>query len=106
MIMEFKQFKRIATTLYNNKVKREKYLSKYPSNYREMIITEQYVESFIWESTFLFNEVFGEHYTHHGECLEWFLYEWKPGYSIVDDGVETVINSFDEYLNYKESTWI
>ena len=42
----------------------------------------------------LMKVAFGEHY----QSVEWFLYEWKPGFEVGIDGVETVINNIDDYI--------
>lgn len=32
--------------------------------------------------------------------VNWFLYDWREGYTITVDGFEYTINNIDDYLNY------
>lgn len=99
--MKFKTFENLVTTLYNNKLVRDEKFNKFPPNYRIMILDEEYVESVLQENDLLLEHVFGSHYL----CVCWFLFDWKPGYTLVDNGITYVIQSLEDYLNYKAYTW-
>lgn len=47
----------------------------------------------------LLKQVFGDMY----EDISWFLYEWKPGYTIGVGDVTYVINSEEDYYKYLET---
>jgi hypothetical protein len=99
--MKFETFENLVTQLYNNKLERDCQFNKFPINYKIMIFDDEYVESVLEENHLLMQHIFGDNYL----CVRWFLYDWKPGYTLVDNGIECVIQSIEDYLKYKEDNW-
>lgn len=82
----------IFRELYNNSVAREGYIDRVPVDIRDAISSNDYSINLQLERDMLLKQVFGE-YT---EAVEWFLYEWRPGFKVDD----VAINSIDEYIAY------
>jgi len=72
------------------------YIKNIPNAISSVIFDNGYVEPQNKIKDILMEVVFGE----HCESIEWFLYEWRPGYSVSYDGYSTVINNIDEYIQW------
>lgn len=101
--MKFETFKTIATYMYNSKKLMDDYLDKYPSDYQLLIIDNDYANTMYTQCDFLLKQLLDKF---NYECLMWFLHEWKLGFSIKENNIEYILNNFDDYLKYKEQTWI
>lgn len=99
--MTFEEFKIIFNRLLVNKRYYEE-LDEYPSTYSTLIVDDAYVNDLALLNEFLLRRVFPNHY----ECVMWFLWEWRPGYSVKQDGLEYIINNVEDYLAFKEQTWV
>jgi len=74
----------------------EEYLNKLPDDirYSGYIFDNGCINPLMIMKDRLMEAAFGEHY----QSVEWFLYEWQPGYEVGVDGVETKIHNIDEYI--------
>ena len=101
--MDFNQFESIARVMYIEKLKRFDYLDTLPTNISDFIIDDCYSNSLNTViDTILATVMPIEHY----DCLMWFLYDWKVGYSVImDDGTKYIINNIDDYISFKQETW-
>ena len=86
----------IFRTLHSNQQERDKYLDSLPNDFQNFILGNEYTESVAEERDMLFHLVFGE----HAYSIEWFLYEWQPGYEVGMNGVMTKIYSIDAYIQW------
>lgn len=89
---------KIFRELYANLLKRDEYFDTIPQDINMAFIENQYVDNLLHERDMLIRLIFGE----HSDAIEWFLYEWRPGFEV--DGVK--INNIDEYIDYmKKCEW-
>ena len=98
--MTFEEFEKIVLRLYENKIYYEK-MCNYPRNYSDFILEDDFVNDTLMLNSFLLDKLLGS----HSECVSWFLWDWKSGYSITHDGSEYVIMNIDDYLQFKKETW-
>lgn len=98
----FELFKEVVLRIEENNILYEKF-KNYPQNYRTFVWDDEWVEDTINMLDFILKKMFPEHW----DCLEWFMYDWKPGFSAImgEDGKEYVINNVEDYLKFKEETW-
>jgi hypothetical protein len=83
---------------------RENYLNRLrdvDSNLIDVIIDNKYVDSTLMQTDFLIDKVFGE-LTEH---VFWYLYDWRPGFSIEHDGVNYIIEDFDDFVEATEQMY-
>ena len=90
---------RIFRELVKNDQQRTAYLEKVPSDLHDVVIFNGYVDNLLHERDMLIRLIFGE----HSEAVEWFLYEWKPGYEVGVNGVTGNINSLDDYIEWMKT---
>jgi hypothetical protein len=72
------------------------YIKQIPTDIQDSFFDNGYVNTIRMMNDELIEVAFGEHYP----SVEWFLYEWKPGYEVGYDGKFTVINNLDEYIEW------
>lgn len=72
------------------------FMNSIPSPINDAIFDNDYSNSQGLMIDMLTDEYFGK----HAESVYWFLYEWKPGYTVSIDGKEKGINSLDEYIKW------
>jgi len=82
----------------------DQYIDSLPSEFRELILDNKYVNSHIQNVDTLMSELFGDMY----EDVNWFLYEFKAGSStgphcIHPDGTVYTYKSNDDYYEYLKS---
>ena len=99
---DFELFKEVVLRYKQNDLKYEEFQT-YPQNYRICILEDEFVEDTLKLTDFLLEKLFPEHW----DCLHWFIYAWRPGFSAImgEDGKEYVINNVEDYLKFKEETW-
>jgi hypothetical protein len=85
--------------LYKNMIRRDEYLNTIPSDINGFIFENRYVNYLLDDYSTMLKVIFDE----HAEAIEWFLYEWKPGYEVEFDGKTTKINDIDEYIKWMKS---
>lgn len=86
----------IFRQLYDNAIARDLYFDKLPSDIAGVVVDNQYVELLETDRAIMLEYIFGK----HRESVEWFLYEWHPGYTVAVDGVETDIYNIDQYIEW------
>ena len=67
-----------------------------PIDINTAFIDNGYVNKLSMERDMLLKIIFGE----HTEAVEWFLYEWRPGFEVGCLGVCIPIHNIDDYINY------
>lgn len=74
------------------------WLDTVPSEINSVFFDNPVMDAMYSANTMLIREYFGE----HAEAVEWFIYEWKPGFAVrpMDSQDEIQINSIDEYVAY------
>lgn len=72
------------------------FIDSIPSPINEAIFDNDYSNAQGLMIDMLSDAYFGK----HAESVNWFLYEWKPGYTVSIDGKETVIEYLDEYIEW------
>ena len=83
---------KIFRELYANLLKRDEYFDTIPQDINMAFVDNRYVDNLLHERDMLIRLIFGD----QSEAIEWFLYEWRPGFEV--DGVK--INNIDEYIDY------
>ena len=101
--MKFETFKKLVENHIREKDIRDEYLDKIPSDLQAFVYNNEYSESL--ENTLsralellLTEDLYGE--------LEWFNYEWRPGFSVWVNGEENVIRNIDDYWNYLKRSYV
>jgi len=76
----------------------EEYLNKLPDDIKHSgyIFDNGYTNPLMIMKDKLMEVAFGEHY----QSIEWFLYDWQPGYGVGIHGVETEIHNIDDYITW------
>lgn len=88
--------------LFRNLVKlyatSDSWLNTVPREINSVFFDNPAMDAMYNANTMLIREYFGE----HAEAVEWFIYEWKPGYTVraPESQDEIPINSIDEYVAY------
>jgi hypothetical protein len=82
--------------IYEQTIKGEKFIDSLPVSVRSAFFDNELQESTQLIADVLIRKYFDEHW----ESVEWFLYEWKPGYTVGIGGRETMINNIDEYIEW------
>ncbi len=96
--MYIEDFAEIVSKLRSNHEVREDYsdsISELDYCLSLYVIDNKYTNSVCMENDFLIQQLFGELTDH----VCWFLYEWKPGYSIGDNGVDYVIETVQDFVD-------
>lgn len=89
---------RLFRELVDQSNTRDKYLESVPSDLFNSVIDNAYVNSITEERDMMLKMIFGE----HAEAVEWFLYEWQPGYEVSCNGVTIAIHSIDAYIHWMQ----
>lgn len=82
--------------VYEQMQKGEKFTDSIPTCIRAAFFDNPLQESTQMIADVLMRKYFDEHW----ESIEWFLYEWKEGYTVGVGGMEKVINSIDDYIEW------
>lgn len=78
----------------------DKYLTTLPGIFNMLLIDNEYSVSKDLIQAVLMRNIFADMY----DDVTWFLYEWRPGFSITtQDGTEYIINTEEEYYKYLEN---
>lgn len=74
------------------------YVDNIPLDIRSAFFDNEIVNQYAMLNEKLIQEVFVE----WAESVNWFIYEWKPGYGVAPNSGDelTVINNLDEYITY------
>lgn len=76
-------------------------LNKYPNNYSAFLFDDDYFNDTLMLNSYLLEKLLGSEY----DCVSWFLWDWKPGYTVTHNKIEYVIMNIDDYLQFKQKTW-
>lgn len=87
---------KIFRELYANLVKRDEYFDTIPRDINMAFVQNEYVDNLLHERDMLIRLIFGD----QSEAIEWFLYEWRPGFEVGCLGVCVPINNIDDYIDY------
>lgn len=82
--------------LVENEANRDKYFGKIPSDIQPFVIDNEYTNNLLHERDMLIRLIFGE----YSEAIEWFLYEWRPGFEVRLGDKSKKINDIDEYIEW------
>lgn len=77
------------------------FLDSLPTSIQPHFFDTPYINSILKQRDVLVSAVFGN----DAELIDWFLFEWRPGYKIKINGITTIINCADdliEVLNWNE----
>jgi len=99
--LDYAAFATLVGQLHEHKAAENAYLDALPAQVREFIGTNEFSEMLYAQRALLSRAAFGETWPD----VEWFLYEWRPGFEITTDNstpraATYVINSLDDYLAY------
>lgn len=86
----------IFRKLYDSYLKRETYLDNVPFDLHYAVFDNEYVNLLDADKNILLEAVFGE----HKRSIDWFLYEWRPGYEVGINGVNVKIANIDQYIDW------
>lgn len=92
--MFLEDFDRIVDNLKKSLILRESYLDSLPSNFSELIVDNPHTNQMSITNDMLVEELFSDMTDH----VMWYLYEWKPGYSIEENGVTYIINFHKDFV--------
>lgn len=98
----FEKFEKVVRLLYDSKIAYDKLVDEMPGAYSSIIIEDDYVGQLLHTNDRIIELMYPE----HAECLGWFLWEWRPGYTIGVDGTDHIIADLDGYLTYKKEFWV
>lgn len=90
---------RIFRAIVKNDQKRSDYFDSLPKDVCMAFIENQYVDNLLHERDMLIKLIFGE----HADAVEWFLYEWKPGFEVGYDGNMVKIDNLDHYIEWMKA---
>jgi len=95
--MEYEEFEKMFCCLQKEIENRNNFYESIPSSLREAFFDNETIESYEKEKNAIMRFAFSENMYYD---IEYFLYEWKSGYQIMEHTKEYVINTQDEILNY------
>lgn len=104
--MKFDKFRDLVEFFLDIQSRQAKYLDNIPSDIRDAVHDNQYVNLQGLLTDKLISEFMEPHIE---EDFYWILYEWDPitNYTIIYNDTEYIINSIDDYFNMmkKEYKW-
>lgn len=101
--MKFSKFKEVVTQIRNIEDAKDRYMDSIPTDIRDAFFDNEYTNNQGLMFDVVFNALFGETLT---EDVFWFLYEWKPGYSVTVEDREYKIETIDEYFEYIKKEYL
>ena len=97
MKLKAKQLKSLIKELLKYNEMGEKWLESIPQDIRQSFYDNNYTEMLYLQKECLMRFAVKDLF----EDVYWFLYEWKPGYQIINpNGKEYIINDVDDYIKY------
>lgn len=90
------RLERLFREIYKNHVERTEYLDCIPRDINTFVVDNAYAVNMDQERDMLIKAIFGI----WAESVEWFLYEWEPGYEVSIHGISTKIYNIDEYIDW------
>lgn len=84
--------------LHASKQMREAYICKVPGDINALLVDNTYVNLLEDDHATMLNIIFDE----YAKSVEWFLYDWKPGYLVGCNGVKESIRDIDHYIDWMQ----
>lgn len=72
------------------------WLEQLPRDIQSAFYENTYVNNILLDQDRLLKFAVGDLY----EDIQWFLYDWKPGFEIQVNETEYIIETLDDYINY------
>jgi hypothetical protein len=85
--------------IYTQKVKGDAYVKVLPYEISRAIFDNEYSNSQGMINDMLCDTIFGKDI----ESINWFIYDWQPGYKVESNDKTFVINNLDDYIAFIES---
>lgn len=85
--------------LYKSMVTRNEYIDKIPNDISGAFFDNEYVNTFYIDINEMLTYIFGD----ASESINWFLYDWHPGYEVGSGNIEKQINNIDEYIDWMKN---
>ena len=101
--MNFEKFKSIVNILKTEDEKREVWISTLPWSLREAFFDNEYVSSLHGTISHLMEALLSSELLE--DDVNWFLFEWKPGFTIFAGDKDYVINDIDDYFSYTKEVY-
>ena len=95
--MKYKEFELIFTLIYNEYKKRDEFLDLIPASLRTSIFDNEYTNSIEIVNDRLMESIFSMEVFYD---VNYFLYEWEAGFTVINNDIKYVINDFGDILNY------
>jgi len=96
--MNFEKFKSIVNILKTEDEKREVWISTLPWSLREAFFDNEYVSSLHGTISHLMEALLSSELLE--DDVNWFIFEWRPGFTILVADKNYVINDIDDYFEY------
>ena len=93
------ELRSLLHTLMELRRKEDEWVESLPGEIRSAFYENVYVNNILLEFDHLLKFAIGDLY----EDVQWFLYDWKPGYEIQVNETKHVIKTLDDYMRYLES---
>ena len=100
--MKYKEFELIFTLIYKEYKKRDEFLDLIPASLRTSIFDNEYTNSLEIVNDKLLESIFSMEVAYD---VNYFLYEWEVGFTIINNDIEYLINDFDDMLAYFKSEY-
>jgi len=102
MKLEWNEVRDLITLMHEEEQKTKEYL--YALNKVSFSLADAFVDNQIYTHLNKVNAVVLEHLLGQTalDDINWFLYDWRAGFTIETPEVKYVINGLDDYLNYFE----
>lgn len=100
--LSFERFSGLVRYLHEQKEQNAQYLDKLPNQLSEVLVTNPVAESLYNQLDTVCEALFAQHW----QDVQWFLQEWRPGFTIELQEQEGrpaktyVINDLADYLSY------
>ena len=95
--ISFETFSEIFEALYYEKIKQDDFFESLPPNINTAFTDNDFVVSLMNERNILLKHLFSDEMNYD---IDYFLYEWKDGYNIIQDDKEYVVHDLNDMLSY------
>ncbi len=100
--MELNNFIHILKELYTIKLDKDTYMESVPTDLRSVFIDNKYIDLSDSATTIVLETLIPEILLKE---LNWFLYDWRPGYCIYAGNCNYTINSIQDMIKYIEEEY-
>lgn len=98
-MLKSSEVKRLLVNLITFRNIGDAWLQTIPSEIRSPFYENPYTNNILMGHDTLLNFALGD----LTDDVMWFLYDWRPGFSIKVDEKEYIINDLDDYIQYLEA---